>query len=67
MVDHITTLTNFNYASQRLDSIQTLIDYGRRVGPNDQRFQLELDRKQAEVDSKRKMITLAMADIRNRN
>ena len=65
--DPIVTLINFNSVIIKLDATQTLIDYGRTIAPTDQLYQLELDRKQTEVNQKRALIAQAMADIRNRN
>ena len=65
--DPIVTLIELNDVIVKLNATQNLIDYGRTVAPRDQLYQLELDRKQAEVDHKRAFVAMTMADIRNRN
>lgn len=66
-IDPVETLIELNDVTLRLNATQTLIDYGRTIAPMNQLFQLELDRKQSEVDAKRVLIAQTMADIRNRN
>jgi len=65
--DPIVTLIELTNVILKLNATQTLIDYGRTVAPSDQLYQLELDRKQTEIDEKRAFVAMAMADIRNRN
>lgn len=65
--DPIVTLIELNDITLKLNATQTLIDYGRNIAPTDQLYQLELDRKQTEIDQKRTFVAMTMADIRNRN
>lgn len=46
---------------------QALIDVGRTLRPNDQGWQLELNRKQTELDERRELIALARQTIAQRN
>lgn len=67
MTDHITTLFKLTDQIQELDEVQSWIDNARVAAPTNQTVQLRLDRHQADVNRKRALIALLMADIRNRN
>ena len=65
--DPVVTLLGLNRMTLQLNETQAIIDQARAIAPTDQYLQLELDRTQSDIDAKRAMIELAMADIRNRN
>jgi hypothetical protein len=67
MTDPINMLFAFTDEIQHLDLVQSWIDDAREAAPANQHVQLVLDRKQVEIDRKRAMITIMMADIRRRN
>lgn len=67
MTDPITTLIQLNDATRNLDMVQSWIDGARVAALANQYVQLELDRQQADVDRKRKLIQLTMLDISSRN
>ena len=66
-MDPIDTLIRLDEALIDLDTVQSWIDDARIAAPRNQHVQLELDRRQAEVDRKRVWIAVCMADIRSRN
>lgn len=67
MPDPITTLIELNFTTIQLDAVQARIDFARTTFPSDQGWQLELDRKQTEVDNKRAFIEALKFDIARRN
>lgn len=67
MTDPITTLFHLTDAIQDLDKVQAYVDRARNSHPENQFLQLELDRKQTEIDRKRALIAVLMHDIRSRN
>lgn len=67
MSDPITTLLELNFTTLQLDEVQARIDFARTTFPADQGWQLELDRKQTEVDNKRAFIEALKFDIARRN
>lgn len=67
MSDPITTLLELNFTTLQLDEAQARIDIARAMFPADQMWQLELDRKQTEVDNKRAFVEALKFDIARRN
>lgn len=67
MTDPIHTLFALTDDIQDLNMIQVWIDDARTAAPTNQRVQLELDRRQDEVDRKRQLIAILMFDISSRN
>ena len=67
MSEPITTLIELNFTTLQLDEVQARIDFARTTFPTDQAWQLELDRKQTEVDNKRAFIEALKLDISRRN
>jgi hypothetical protein len=66
-MDPINTLIQLTDQIQNLDMVQSWIDNARSAAPATQVVQLELDRCQTEIDSKRALIQLMMLDIASRN
>lgn len=67
MNDPIIMLFQLTDEIQHLDTVQEWIDDAREAVPENQNVQLVLDRRQVEIDRKRAMIAMVMADIRRRN
>jgi uncharacterized protein YciW len=67
VTDPVTTLFRLTDEIQNLDKVQSWIDEARVAAKTNQRVQLELDRRQNDIDRKRFMIAAVMSDIRNRN
>jgi hypothetical protein len=67
MSDPISTLFQLNDLSEQLDMTQAWINSARMHHPTNGEVQLELDRKQTEVDAKREAIARLMFDIPRRN
>lgn len=67
MPDPLDTLFELTDRLATLEMIQSWIDHARVGAPTNQHIQLELDRRQAEVNRKRALIAMLMADIRSRN
>jgi hypothetical protein len=59
MPNPLAVLMQLNAITLDLDEIQALINYGRNNAQTDQVAQLELDREQAEVDTRRAGVELA--------
>jgi hypothetical protein len=54
-------------ATESLDYAQYFIDTVRNYNPQDQLLQLQMDRQQASINSRRKLISDLMMEIRSRN
>ena len=67
MSDPITTLLELNTIQLACDEVQQWIDHGREMFPTDQAFQLEMDRRQTEIDDKRMFVATLRRDISMRN
>lgn len=67
MTDPISTLLELNAITQTLEETEMWINAGRVSFPNDQLFQLEMDRRQSDVDAKRALVEALKYDIRSRN
>ena len=67
MENPITTLAHLNGLTLELDQVQEWIDYARVAAPTNQTVQLELDRKQTEINERRQLIEFVMVDIASRN
>ena len=67
MTDPLTTLFQLNRLTLELNEVQDWIDQVRVTTPTNQYVQLELDRKQTEIDERREIIAFAMLDISSRN
>jgi|tagenome__1003787_1003787.scaffolds.fasta_scaffold19512671_1 hypothetical protein len=65
--DPIISLIELNTQIIKLDRVQAWIDHAREVASGNQIVQLELDRHQSDINSKRELIALTMLDIRSRN
>jgi len=61
------TLMALTHQIRGLDEVQGWVDLVRASAPTDQTIQLEMDRRQAEIDEKRARIALLMLDISSRN
>jgi len=61
------TLFILNTQLQDLDMAQDMINSARKAWPYSQRIQLELDREQNELDSKRRVILMAQYIIASSN
>jgi hypothetical protein len=66
MTNPIRALMELNQMTLDLDRFQVNIDEARSMS-EDQAFQRALDRKQAEINYKRVVVSDLMAHIRNRN
>jgi len=67
MTDPLTTLIRLTDDISHLDHVQDLVFLARLESQTDQETQLKLDRQQTEIDRKRMLLEIIMADIRNRN
>ena len=67
MTDPLTTLFQLNKLTLELNEIQSWINHARLAAPTNQRVQLNLDRKQTEIDERRELIAFMMVDISSRN
>ena len=67
MTDPLTTLFQLNKLTLELDEVQGWINHARVAAPTNQRVQLNLDRKQSEIDQRRELIAFMMVDISSRN
>lgn len=65
--DPIISLIELTAQITKLDRDQSILDHARVVAPTNQIIQLELDRHQNDIDSKRALIARTMFDIRSRN
>jgi hypothetical protein len=65
--DPITTLFQLTDELQDLNMVQGWIDGAREAAPTNQLVQLELDRRQEQINRKRAWIAMVMLDIRSRN
>ena len=66
-MDPISTLVDLVDQIDEMDTLQGWINLARNAAPKNQLVQLKLDRQQANLDARRAMVYLIMADIRNRN
>jgi len=67
MSDPFSTLLELDAIQLSCDEIQQWINFSREAFHDDQWIQLVMDRKQAEIDERRKQIQLLMLDISRRN
>jgi|1186.fasta_scaffold20210_3 hypothetical protein len=67
MTDPITTLFRLDDQLLDLAMVQAWIDLARNRVPLNQKLQLEMDRRQSEVDRRRALIAKTMRDISSRN
>lgn len=63
----IDTLLALNEVTEELDQLQMLINTARNANPRNEYVQLQLDRKQTDVNARRKLVKRAMLDISSRN
>lgn len=63
----IDTLIRLNSLTLELDETQAWIDHARSAAPRNRIVQSKLDRQQAELDEKRRLIEQLMFNIQIRN
>jgi hypothetical protein len=63
----ITILRRLNEITLELNMEQSWVDHARASAPTNQVVQLSLDRKQAEIDTRREMVQLALYTVSSRN
>lgn len=67
MPNPIDTLFALNSVTQDLDAVQSLINCARVAAATNQKLQLELDRRQTDLDTKRVNIELLKRHIASSN
>lgn len=67
MTGHVHTMLTLRDAYYELDLAQELVDRGRRIKPDNYKFQQEMDRRQIDLDYRRHRILIAMAHIAQKN
>lgn len=67
MSDPISILVELNSITLQLNGVQTRIDSARSAHPTNGLLQLQLDRKQAAVDERRRVVEMVKLDIASRN
>lgn len=66
-MSHVNTFLRFNETLLGLEEVQDWIDHARFVASTNQVVQLELDRKQTELNDRRELIKALMFDIASQN
>lgn len=66
-MSHINTFIRLNEILLGLEEVQDWIDHTRYIAFTHQGIQLELDRKQSELNDRRELIEALMFDIASRN
>lgn len=67
MTHPLLTLMKLNAIASSLDEVQVTIDLGRKVAAEDQFVQLELDRHQTVVDTRRATVEMTLLHIASLN
>jgi hypothetical protein len=60
MSNHLAVLMELNRITQDLDGVQGWIDFARNASPTNQIVQLEMDRKQTQIDLRRMEVEIAL-------